>query len=322
MQVHGLSDAVDLRVGMAHACAARKDGGVHCWGYNSYGTLGDGTTIDSPLPIEVQGVDDAVEVAAGGFHTCVRDGAGEVTCWGDNRSGQLGLPPGELSTGPVIVAGLPPVVDLSAGMAHTCAIDEDGGVWCWGDNTSGILGNGQFGGSYPTPTRVLGLNGVTSIDGGFIHTCATRSDGTAWCWGSNRAYFGSPRGQLGNGSFERSSTPVRVVGLSDAVEVTAGFEHTCAVRASGSVACWGKGDVGQLGNGAPLGNGGTPGYWTVPLEVVELRDAVGVSAEFDRSCAVRAGGRVSCWGSNVGGRLGAGDDEPYHPRPVTVWPTN
>jgi len=309
VQVLGLTDAVDLAVGMAHSCAVRADGSARCWGDNHWGQLGDGTTGDSLVPVEVRGVEDVVRIAAGAYHTCALDRAGEVSCWG-----QLGLLDEEIDIEPVVVAGLPPVVELAAGYTHTCAVDEAGDAWCWGDNLLGMLGNGRDHEFSREPVKVVGLGDVTSIDGGFWHTCAARDDGTAWCWGSNTTLTGQINGQLGSTSLVSSSTPVQVVGLTDVVDVSAGLEHTCVVRSGGSVACFGRDDSGQLGDGEPLESSG------VPVPVVGLVGAVGVTAGWGQSCAVRANGRVSCWGNNFKGLLGAGAGPDHHAQPVTVWP--
>ena len=56
------------------------------------------------------------------------------------------------------------------------------------------------------------------------------------------------RGQLGVAAPTRSDVPIVVPGISNAVSVTAGYAHTCAVLNNGSVRCWGANDHGQLGN--------------------------------------------------------------------------
>ena len=113
------------------------------------------------------------------------------------------------------------------------------------------------------------------------------------CWGQN-AY-----GQLGDGTdvFSRSP-PAAVVGLTDAVQITAGYNHTCARRASGSVVCWGS-------TGAGLGDGTTLGR-NLPVAVLALSDAVEVSAGGTHTCARQSSGTVVCWGRNIYGEIGDG----------------
>jgi alpha-tubulin suppressor-like RCC1 family protein len=104
-------------------------------------------------------------------------------------------------------------------------------------------------------------------------------------------------------------TPTFVAGLSDAVAISAGAGHTCAVRATGSVLCWGDGSYGELGNGSTM-------FSTTPLSVVSLTDAIDVSAGDTHSCAVRAGGGVACWGNGEDGQLG--DGRPWWSTPQDV----
>src|SRR5690606_3078985 len=131
------------------------------------------------------------------------------------------------------------------------------------------------------------------------HSCAVRSTGEVACWGLNED------GQLGNGAsgegiFE--ATPVGVVGLVDAVSVAAGNFHTCALRATGEVACWGAGRLGELGSPDALGA-------VEPLPITSLTDVVEISAGYTHTCARRASGEVACWGLNRYGQLGFESEE-------------
>lgn len=143
------------------------------------------------------------------------------------------------------------------------------------------------------------------------HSCQVRGDGTIRCWGQNDF------GQLGNGSSGQgqfSAGPVAVPGISDALAVAAGRRHTCALRASGTVFCWGDNGFGQLGNAS----GGTGVLSSVPVQAVGLTDAVAIAAGFSHSCALRMNGRLSCWGSNSVGQVGAGSGQATFTTPVAV----
>jgi alpha-tubulin suppressor-like RCC1 family protein len=190
-----------------HACALTEAGEVKCWGYNYRGQLGDGTKVNSTVPVDVAKLGGHVQgITVGLFHTCAITSRGGVKCWGDGRDGQLGNGTAKASAVPVDVKGLASgVVAIAAGISHTCALMSAGKVKCWGSNQMGQLGNDSMTGS-TVPGTVTGLsNGVTSISTSYSTTCATGIDRRVTCWGDNGA------GQLGTASAcTSSSAPVDV----------------------------------------------------------------------------------------------------------------
>jgi hypothetical protein len=204
--VNGLSDVTQLTSGSWYHCALLGDGSLRCWGSNHFGQLGNGTTVDSYLPVPVAGtLPPVVQVSAGAEHTCALDAAGEVWCWGFNRYGQLGQgsPSEEPLTRPSRVIPTLAATAIDAGGATTCALVVGGSVSCWGDNTSGQLGTGT---TTPAarPTLVLGLRNATSVSGSGT-ACATLPGGRVDCWGNGRS------GELGNGRTTNSAVPVAVI---------------------------------------------------------------------------------------------------------------
>ena len=152
------------------------------------------------------------------------------------------------------------------------------------------------------PVKVAGITDATAISlsrssSGSSHSCALHQDGTISCWGSN--YYS----QLGNGTEEDSSVPVKVLGITDATAITTGegkigyTDYSCALHQGGTISCWGHNDDGQLGNG-------TEDKYVVPVEVVGITDATAISLGDDYSCALHQDGTISCWGDNEYDQLG------------------
>ncbi len=304
--VPGLTDAVSIAAGDRHSCAVRRGGQVVCWGADDTGQLGDGGGPDRLAPAPVPGIANATAVAAGAGFACALLADQSVLCWGDDRDGEVG--DGATATvpqPPTPVMALAGARALAAFGQHACAILADGSLVCWGSNTSGQIGDGTLV-NRPQATRVPGLTGVTAVAGGLSHTCALSSAGLS-CWGSNS------QGQLGvdtGTSPTPTTTPMPVPLVVGPIALAAGAQHTCAVRGTGQVLCWGQNGSGQLGEGS-MSSLGEP----VPVTGLDTGLAVAAGATF--SCASTTDGAVFCWGDDHDGELGTGRDV-VQPRPVPL----
>ncbi len=209
--------AVAITAGGNHACALTSLSQVICWGYNSTGQLGDGTSTSRLLPVlahpgSLLGA-EIVSIDAGEQHTCALTSAGALSCWGSNEYGQVGDGASQNRLEPVAVSGGAlggmVIVDVEAASVHTCARTSDSLVACWGFNTYGYVGDGTTV-MRRTPTAVLpgAFSGDSplAVSATWYNSCALVDSGDVYCWGiNNYAALGTYPGPW-------SHTPIQIAG--------------------------------------------------------------------------------------------------------------
>jgi alpha-tubulin suppressor-like RCC1 family protein len=248
----------------------------------------------SPDPLTMP-VENVVAVTTGDTHACALADDGRVFCWGENDQGQLGDGTTEYRNfGTVPVVGIADARAIAAGIRFSCAVISDGSVWCWGEDPGSD-------GTSTVPVKVPGIDDAQFLAAGGAFVCALRDTHQVVCWGNNAL------GQLGTGTFggPDQATPQPVDGLSDAVEIAAGWNHACAIRFDRRVWCWGGNGDGATGYGQ-LGDG-TLQNRASPVEVVGLGDTIGIAAGGWTTCATPVDDSVWCWGYGERGTLGDGN---------------
>jgi hypothetical protein len=238
-------------------------------------------------PVQVTAAAGVTNLSAGNVFTCGINGSGQAICWGRNNLGQLGRGTTSNRETPGPVAGLTDVIDVDASKDFACAVKSDGTVWCWGVDGDGQLGNGTSVGSSTTPTQVVNLSNAVEISLNNQTVCARLQTGEVWCWGS----MWSGATGSSTASFGATHVPLQTDTLDDAQELFAGGAHTCTLRASGGLWCWGKGATGQLGTGLSSD-------LTTPAEILfySSHTVVDASGGNEFGCVLLDTGRVYCSG--------------------------
>jgi alpha-tubulin suppressor-like RCC1 family protein len=290
----GPAAPIHIAAGDFHTCALRGDGTVRCWGRNTEGQLGDGTSELRTTPVAVGGVSGATQLALGANSSCALLREGTIVCWGGGRAWGDGQTRSNVP--PTPVAGIRGATQIDAGGLLTCAVLAGGKVRCWGDE-----GDPRPAGASAPPDA-----GAVEVSVAEAHACARMRDGSVRCWGD----------EPWNGVGSPSLAVARVAG---ATSVTTGDLTSCALGAAGGASCWGLSAQGELGREPD-------GAWHVDPVAIAPLSFLRIASGESHVCGVLrgapadgAGGseRVYCWGSNADGELGRGTEgPPERPGPV------
>ncbi len=302
-----------VTAGYFHTCGLAATGRAYCWGGNTWGTLGDGSTTASNRPVLVAGGVRFSGLDAGAGHTCGVTDSGQIWCWGLNDEGQAGDDWSNIGIEePQRLPGSQFWVEVSAGHDHSCGLASSGQAWCWGDNITGHLGSGGTFDKSAVPVQVASPEPLTTVVAGYYQSCGLAASGRMYCWGRN------DQGQIGDGTNENRFTPVPVGGDLRFRTLGGGDAFMCGVSSTGTTWCWGSNRSGELGDpslparSAPVRVEGLP----------ELRQIHGAGGAFTLSsalayaCGLTATGEAWCWGGAIRGGLWQGPtDGPIRVEP-------
>jgi len=279
--------------GNYYTLAICNDSTVKTWGSNVSGQLGNGSTSDSNIPVQVSNLSGVIAIVGEGNHSLALKSDSTVWCWGLNTWGQLGTANNTSSNIPLLVNTISDVIAIGGGTNHSLALKNNGSVWAWGQNLKGQLGDGSNTDSN-VPVQVSGLSGIIAVAGGAHHSIALKNDGTVWTWGFNDS------GRLGNGTNVDSNIPVQVSGLSGIIAIAGTGAGTIVLKNDGTVWSCGTNLNGQLGDGTLV-----PDSYT-PVQVSGLSGITAIAGGFSHSLALKNTGTVWAWGDNGAGQLGNG----------------
>lgn len=279
------------------SCGLSTSGAAYCWGENSQGQLGDGTTIRRLTPTAVAGGLTFTSLAMGNAHVCGVATNGTAYCWGTSPNGAFG--DGSVGMHPTPLPAAPGMTfqSITAGVDYTCGLTPAGAAYCWGVGVSGQLGDGNSSIS-TTPVAVSGGLTFRSLAAGGLTACGLTTAGKAYCWGNN--FYGTVGdGTNGlNGGSTRRPAPVAVAGGLTFKSLSAGYQTMCGVTDAGAGYCWGY-NFGAIGDG-------TPDHRSSPTAVAGGLTYQSISSGTGQGCGVTTTNAAYCWGDNSNGSIGDG----------------
>jgi alpha-tubulin suppressor-like RCC1 family protein len=235
------------------------------------------------------------------------DATGKITGVGQGTAFVWVTTPNAVTEGQVRVVVVSPLptaagwqlAEIAGGGSHGCGALASGKTYCWGWNYWGQLGNGERGSEldiFPTPLPVLGDHVFHGLTASESHSCALETNGDAYCWGLNGA------GALGVSDPEvgGSTIPIAVEGGLRFSEISAGYDHTCALDGDGKAYCFGFNEYGCLGDDS-FDDRNNPAAVSGELAFTKIR------AGYATSCGLTADGALYCWGSDEFGNTGNGE---------------
>lgn len=292
-----LSSEYDQGDSAATTCGVTTGGDAYCWGHNSHGEIGDGTTTERDVPTLVSGSHVWSSISVGAVDVCGITTANLAYCWGANWDGEVGDNTQTQRTSPTAVSGGLTWTSITVGSYDACGVTTTGDGYCWGWNTIGQTGDGTTT-QHHVPTAISGAYQWSNISAGKGNgtNCGVTTSGVGYCWG----YDG--HSEFGDGGTANQTVPTAVSGSHTWISISSGSYSTCGLTTSNDAYCWGVNWNGQIGD-----NSGTSK--TVPTAVYGGLKFSSVIAganktASDTNCGLALDGVEYCWGYNSEYQIG------------------
>ncbi|MBO9665787.1 MAG: hypothetical protein J7501_03130 [Bdellovibrio sp.] len=320
-------------------CLIDSTQSLYCWGANSRGQVGNGTTVNQTTPVLIDSSYKYLSVSTSLAATCGITTAHQLRCWG------MDLPAGQGTSfinkpNPATVDGTTSYAKVVVGYNGSCGLTTTGELKCWGN----VPGSGTYGspttmaGFGMTPYRDLdlkttlcvvdannelrcvGLNswgqmgvGYTSSNettpikvSGTYKTVATQETNTCAMDLNDEIYcwgFGQDGGN-GIGNYTNTNTPgTKVSGGKTYKKIVSGRNHICAITSTDKLQCWGQANISSVSAGTALGDGTTLKK-NVPTDIDASESYLTASGGSGISCGITTNNRLKCWGEVDEGYLG------------------
>lgn len=282
--------------GNGHSIILDEKGRVWTFGRNNHGQLGNGTFLNSSVPIQIN-LQKIQKISRGYDHSLALDSGGNIWCWGINDHGQLGVPGRRDIPFPFKLTGTSDFVAIEGAHRHSVALKKDGSVVSWGTNVSGELGSGDIK-ERNKPGTVLTVQGplrnIVAIASVGAHSLALDSTGNVWGWGSNCFY------QLSPDKKDAQMYAIRVEGIPKMRSVATGWHHSIGLDSAGNIWAWGSDPSGQFRET-------TTKFFQHPVKFQGVPEISEIACGSWHSLAIDTEGRVWAWGKNHFGMLGTND---------------
>lgn len=282
--------------GSDHTLALKTDGTLWAWGDNGSGELGDGTTVDKTMPVQIGTANDWQKISAGHNFSLAIKTDGTLWAWGFNSWGQLGNGANTRQISPVKIGTATDWQSISASGGttggHSIALKTNGTLWAWGRNSQGQLGDNTLV-DKNQPIQIGVDTDWRLIATGGNHSLAIKTTGALWAWGWNGTH------QLGDGTNVNKLVPTQVGTATNWQSIDGAYNHNLGIKTDGTLWTWGFGPEGKLGLG-------TVSIAEVPTQVGTDTNWTMASCGIDHSLALKSNGTLWSWGENENGELGFG----------------